>query len=236
MATDPSTAQPPAAHAPTHHAFDVELAALGEQVGAMAGRVAEMLEMLGSIVSGPDEALVDELVAADAQVDASLADIETGVTRLIARHQPVAGDLRHLLAVGHGAVHIERIGDCAARAGQGLAQLGTSDLGELRSQLADMVAAVGPMLDVAVGALRDVDEAAARSVEPMDDVLDRHYRSIFERAASLGAPDGARQAVWLERVSRALERAGDHAVDIAEETIFLATGEIVDLPSAGGDQ
>jgi phosphate transport system protein len=220
--------------ATTHHAFDVELDALGQRLDVMSKAVVGMLEMLGSVVRQPDAALVDAVRSADQEVDAALGEIEQDVTRLIARHQPVASDLRRILAVGYAAVHIERVGDCAARAANGLAELGTSDLGEVRSQLGEMVAAVGRMLEVAVGALRGVDEGAARAVEPMDDVLDRHYRSIFERAAAQGADDGARQAVWLERVSRALERAGDHAVDIAEETIFLATGEIIDLPSSGG--
>ena len=205
--------------------FDRELEGLEAAVLAQAERVTAILgATVGRLESDTvNSAAVD---AEDDEVDDAYAAIEHDAVLLIARRQPVAGDLRRILALLRTALHLERISDGAVDIAGFLAADGPVPSARLLEILTGMTRTAVAMTDTALRALTTQDTELALEVEHIDDELDRQQVEAFELITA-NAADREQLAGLLatDRIARALERAGDHAVDIAEEAWFLTTGE-----------
>jgi phosphate transport system protein len=200
---------------------------LGERTDAMLGAALEALQ-------DGDETAAARVVAADVDVDRIDADVQHVVVQTIARHGPVGRDLRLLTATLRASLHLERMGDYAvnvARAAERSAPFPADS--ELAAQLTEMGALAREVGRQAVRSFIHGDADLARSVPAMDDGVDRLNIGIFRRLVRLAAADEHRLE-WATRmilVARLLERYGDHGVDLAEQTIFVVTGETVELSS-----
>jgi phosphate transport system protein len=196
----------------------------------MAQLAAALLARAARPFDGGEPEPVADLDAADDAVDAAWADIERDVVTTIARRQPVAVDLRWLVAALQTGLHLERIADGAVELGHVLADPTQRIDGTVAAHLASMARLAVTMANHAVSALLDLDADGALRVATLDDELDELHRRTFEQFAASrpGGLDGA-MLVHVDRASRTLERAGDHAVDIAELALFLATGELREL-------
>jgi phosphate transport system protein len=181
-----------------------------------------------------DLELADELIAFDDEIDRLYVEVEHGIEVLLARQTPVATDLRLVLAMIHVNLHLERMADYCVTVAK-LAKL-ASGLGSdatLLDAFREMGMRAEEMLVVAFDsfASRDLD-GAMRLVE-LDELIDRANRRIVNHVLDLGGDPNLRE--WGLRmivVSRALERIGDHAVDIGEQTAFLVTGELREFTDA----
>ncbi len=210
---------------PYQRTFDRELEALEAAVSAQAARV---MEILGSTADRLESDAVDPAAvdAEDDEVDEAYATIEHDAVLLIARRQPVAGDLRRILALLRSALHLERIADGAVDIAGFLADAGPVPSDQLLAILREMVGIAVSMTDTALRALTTQDTELALEVEHIDDRLDRRQTQAFELITATPVErERLAGLLAMDRVARALERAGDHAVDIAEEAWFLATGE-----------
>ena len=184
------------------------------------------------LVTG-NAALCGAVVAGDDEVDRRYLDIERQVLDLLGRHAPVASDLRLLTAILHINLHLERIGDMAVN----VAQLGQAVAGAPRSQrwtshLEQMSEHAVWMLELAMQALATRDAQASQQLPTLDERVDELNRSLL--AAVLAPSQPLDQLAWvvhLHDAGRQLERAADHAVDIAEQVWFLVTGELVEFDS-----
>lgn len=199
----------------------------GDQVTSMLDRA------LTSLVRA-DEALADEVVRADDLVDATYAEVQERVVRLMALQAPVASDLRLMAAMLHVNIHLERMGDYAlnvARAGKRTADY--REDAELAAQLREMGEIAAEVGRTAVRAFAQRDVEGARRLDELDDGVDRLNLGVFRRLVQLAAldEDHLRWATHMILVARQIERYGDHGVDIGEATIFAVTGEIVELSS-----
>jgi phosphate transport system protein len=210
--------------APVVRAFDRELAALEEQLAGMADAVVAVLAALTGAIGGRTS--LATVVAADDPVDETYLRIEHEVVELIARRQPVARDLRRIVAVLQAALHLERIGDSGEEAAALLAQ-GAAPADEAgRDRWLAMVDLVAELTRAAHGALVAGDATAAWLVAERDLALDALQREAADALATAPVDGGdVRSRLLADRVGRVLERAGDHAVDIAEDAHFLVTGE-----------
>ena len=181
-----------------------------------------------------DVELADEVIAFDDEVDNRYHALERSVELLLARQTPVATDLRLVLAILHNNIRLERIGDQCVTIAK-LTKL-TSHLDTKRSLIEgfeEMGSRAEEMIRVALDAFASRDIEAAKSLVELDELIDRGNRNITKQVLALAGEPGMQE--WGMRmivVSRCLERIGDNAVDIGEQTAYLVTGEFREFTDA----
>jgi phosphate transport system protein len=181
-----------------------------------------------------DAELCDEVIAFDDEIDTRYHRIEKLVEETLALETPVAGDLRLVLAVLHCSIHLERIGDQSVTIAK-LTKL-TADL-ETRHDLVEGLREMGDrceeMVKVALDSFAQRDVERARALVDLDELVDRTNRRVTDKVLEMAASPGLQE--WGMRmivVARCLERIGDNAVDIGEQTAFLVTGEFHEFTDA----
>jgi phosphate transport system protein len=181
-----------------------------------------------------DDALADEVIAFDDEVDAQYVRIEEGVQSLLARQAPVATDLRLILAILHVNLHLERIGDyCVTAAKLSKLMPDVDPSPRLVMGFDEMGARCEEMIRVALDSFGKRDLAGAESLVDLDEAVDRANRRIVGHVLELGEdPELREYGLRMVVVSRALERIGDHAVDIGEQTAYLITAEFREFTDA----
>ncbi|MGH2709946.1 MAG: phosphate signaling complex protein PhoU [Actinomycetota bacterium] len=208
-------------------AIELDVLALGEMAERALGQA---VETLGS----RDQEDAQRVVDGDDPIDERYLDIERRWLELLALQTPVAGDLRLISAIMHVNLHLERIGDMAvniAKIAMVTHQLPGNQT--ILTHLREMADVVRPMIRTSLDALVRRDLALAQSLPDMDDPVDRLNRNMYREVASCASdPDMLEWAIRMMVVSRQLERAGDHAVDIAEQVAFLLTGEFHEFSDA----
>ena len=181
--------------------------------------------------------LADEVIADDDHIDLRYITVERGIEALLARQTPVAIDLRLVLAMLHINLSLERMGDYCVTIAK-LAKLahrleGDDDLVDTFDEMAQQA---DRMIRVAISAFLARDDGRALELVEMDNLIDRANRKAVQRLLDLGsAPDAREWGLRMILVSRALERIGDHAVDIGEQTVYLVTGEFREFTDASTD-
>jgi phosphate transport system protein len=169
------------------------------------------------------------VTTADREVDRGEVRIEEECLKLIALYAPVARDLRHLTTVLKVNNDLERIADHACNVARMTVRLLEERTLELPAEMPEMAALVTQAIARGIRALRRQDLAEARGVVAGDDAIDRLDEAITETAKRImkTRPDQVDAALRLYRTGRELERIADLATNIAEDTVYLVTGEIV---------
>jgi phosphate transport system protein len=173
-----------------------------------------------------DAELCDEVILFDDEVDRRYHNIERGIEEVLARQTPVAGDLRLVLAILHNSLHLERIGDQSvtiAKLTKLTHKLQTKR--ELVEGLQDMGDRAEEMVKIALDsfARRDVEEA--KSLVDLDELIDRTNRHVTQQVLALASdPESQEWGMRMIIVARCLERIGDNAVDIGEQTSYVVSG------------
>jgi len=181
-----------------------------------------------------DIELCDEVIAFDDEIDDRYHRMEKSIEELLALQAPVAADLRLVLAVLHNSIHLERIGDHAVTIAK-LTKLTAAfeprhDLVEGLREMADRAE---EMVRAALDAFATRDVARARSLVELDELIDRTNRRVVGTVLSMAAsPEQQEWGMRMIIVARSLERIGDKAVDIGEQTEFVATGEFHEFSDA----
>ena len=212
--------------------FHEELTGLEDALQREGELVIRSLRAAAQALAEEDVELADEVIAFDDEVDASYFAIQEGIQSLLARQTPVASDLRLVLAILHVNLHLERAADYCTTIAK-LSKLVRRTAGEPRilEALEEMSERADEMIRVALESFRDRDLPRAESLVDLDELIDRANRRTVEHVLELGAE----QREWGLRmlvVSRCLERIGDHAVDIGEQTAFIVTGEFREFTDA----
>ncbi len=181
-----------------------------------------------------DVELCDEVVAFDDEIDSRYHRIEKLVEETLALETPVASDLRLVLAILHNSIHLERIGDQSVTIAK-LTKLSAKHEPhhELVEGLREMGERCEEMVRTALDSFADRDLARATALVDLDDLVDNTNRRVVDKVLEMAASPG--QQEWGMRmiiVSRCLERVGDNAVDIGEQTAFLVTGEFREFVDA----
>lgn len=215
------------AEAHTVTAFDQELKEVGRLVAEIGGLVEQQIEQAILALSRADAELAQSVISADKRVDQLQRAIEEKAISLIARRQPMARDLREIIAAIRIANDLERVGDMAKNIGkrvmalQGLAQPpklihGLEHMAELAAEQ------VKSVLDAY--AARDLD--AALIVWRRDSEIDALYTSLFREFLTymMEDPRNISLCTHLLFCAKNVERIGDHATNIAETVHYLVTG------------
>ena len=189
---------------------------------------------LNALARGDDE-LADEVIGFDDEIDRRYLAIETGVQSLLARQTPVATDLRVVLAVLRVNLHLERMADYCVTVAKLTKLMGGLDVSDDRilTALEEMGQRAEQMIRVALDAFADRDAERARSLNDLDDLIDRANRQAVDDVLALGdSPEEREYGLRMLVISRCVERIGDHAVDIGEQIAFVVTGELRELTDA----
>jgi phosphate transport system protein len=211
--------------------FDAELRDLKAKLLRMGGDVQTALRQAVSALAKGDVAQAQAVVDKDRMVNRQEHEIEELAIRLIARQQPVAGDLRQIVAALQITSDLERMGDLAVDIARTAVRLGGRTPGLPMGEIPRMAELVEQMMVDALTAYVEGSAQLAGRLAAEDDQVDHLYRGLVERLFALGAADQdtLSQAVTLAFVGRYLERIGDHATNIGESTLYMLTGERTDL-------
>jgi len=206
----------------TFHEELEQLCAAVQEEGSLVLR--SLRASMGALVHH-DVELADEVIAFDDEIDRSYSEIEQGIESLLARQTPVAVDLRLVLAILHINLHLERMGDyCVTIAKLMKLADGLPEQPRLIEGIEEMGDRCEEMTRVALDSFAARDIETATSLVDLDELIDRVNRRAVER--------GLRMLL----VSRCLERIGDHAVDIGEQTAYLVSGEFREFTDASRPQ
>jgi phosphate transport system protein len=181
-----------------------------------------------------DPELADEVISFDDDVDARYLALEQSIESLLARQTPVAVDLRFVLAVLHSNLHLERMADLCVTISK-LTKLahGLAPDETLIEGFDEMASRAEEMIRVALDSFANRDVEGAESLVELDELIDRTNRRVSGYILDLGGDEEKREwGLRMLLISRCLERIGDHAVDIGEQTAYLVTGEFREFTDA----
>jgi len=206
-----------------------EINKLKKMISSLGGHVEENVGKAVRAVHERDLEMARQVIESDPDIDQMEVTIEEECLKVLALHQPVAHDLRFIIAVLKVNNDLERIGDLAAGIAEQAECLSKLALGEAPYDLLGMAGKVRTMLRDSLDALMDKDAEIAQRVREADDEVDAMDRAMYPeiRAAIREKLDKMEGYIRLLRVSQNLERIADHATNIAEDVIYLAEGEIV---------
>ena len=214
--------------------FDLQLDLLQKEVEVLATTVAKSINLAVDALKERDLANSDQVVRDDDYIDQKRFEIEERCIDLIASQQPMARDLRVILALLHIAVELERMGDYA----EGIAKISLA-MGEEPpvKPLVDipvMAEKATAMLHDSMDALFTRDVVKAQQVCQADDNVDELYDQVYRDLLLLMIkdPETIKRATYLLWVAHDLERIADRATNIAERVIFLVTGKLVETKAS----
>ena len=176
-----------------------------------------------------DTNLADQVRDTDREIDEAEVEIEEECLKILALYQPVAIDLRFIVAVLKINSDLERIGDLAVTIAKQGRHLAKSERISIPFDFTGMAQKAQEMLKGALDALVNMDAVAAKAVCDADDEVDEINRSMFAKVESaiLEMPDRLDDLIRMFAISRSVERIADHATNIAEDVIYMTEGEIV---------
>ena len=220
-------------------AFDQDLETLTGSLGAMGDFArAQFTDAVQALLRG-DTALAHRVVDQDRQLDALRRDLSASAALVIARRQPMAGDLDEVLADFRIVEDLERIGDLAKNiAKRAIAVAGTAIPEDLVTRMDDLAALAADQLRRAVSTFlsRDPDEALA--VRQRDESVDELHTAIFRDVVARMGADSSQVVAYVHLLfcAKNIERVGDHAAHVAEAAYVKATGREPDTERRRLDQ
>lgn len=212
--------------------YDAELARLTGELAAMGELAAAQLEAaMGALTSRDDDA-ARRVIDHDDALDDKEHEISHGVLRLLALRQPIARDLREILAALRIAADIERIGDYAANVAKRSLVLNESAPVPLAGGLAALSQLAAELVREVLRAYRARDPDSAHAVWRRDAELDALYTGLFRELLTymVEDPHSITACTHLLFIAKNIERIGDHATNIAENVWFVARGEPLNEP------
>lgn len=202
---------------------------LKQQLLFLSSTVEEAIAKVVTALMNRDPQLAREVVAADSEIDNLEIAVEAECEKLLALYQPVAGDLRFIVATLKINNDLERMGDLAKKIGKNVVYLcgvapvpGTIDFREIAERARRMV-------KHCMDAFVNGDAELARQVMAEDDAVDELKDGIYETLRELirNNPQQLEALLKLYSVARNIERLGDMATHVAEEVIYMVEGDIV---------
>ena len=218
--------------------YEQELKRLRNLLTEMGGIVENQVAMAAQAIMDRDSTLAMKVVEEDPRVDALERDVEQFVIRLLALRQPVAGDLRQIVASLKITGDLERIGDYAANVAKRSVVLDQFPLPYSLGGLAHMARLVQENLKTIIDAVGEGDAEKAVEVWRSDQAIDDLYNTIFRELVTymMEDPRNITPCTHLLFIAKNLERIGDHATNIAEHVHYAVTGEPLreDRPKSDG--
>ncbi|MEM1079512.1 phosphate signaling complex protein PhoU [Dinoroseobacter sp. S76] len=212
-------------------AFDRDLEAIQALIMKMGGMVEEQIVDAARSLAERDEELAETVRKRDKQIDLLEEQINEEAARLIALRAPTAGDLRVVLTVMKMSANLERIGDYAknmAKRTSILVQL--QPVGNSAGSIKRMAKDVEMMLRDALDAYLRLDVEMSEAIRLRDQEVDQMYNALFREFLThmMEDPRNITACMHLHFIAKNIERMGDHVTSIAEQVIYMVSGEIPD--------
>jgi phosphate transport system protein len=209
--------------------FHKELDKIKKMILSLGAMVEERVQMATAAIENKDTRLVETIIQKDYEIDEMEVEVEEECLKILALHQPVAVDLRFLIAVIKINNDLERIGDMAVNIAQRVVVLTKQDKENDVFDYTVMSQKVQTMLKMSLDALVNMDSDIAFKVLLLDDEVDDIRDDAYDRIklAMSDQPSHLGYFINLLLISRHLERLADHTTNIAEEVIYMIEGEIV---------
>jgi phosphate transport system protein len=219
---------------PNRSHFDQELRALQDNLLRMGGMLDSAIARAMRALSDRDLALARQVVTDDAKINALRFQIEEECMLLIATQQPLATDLRAIVAALNIVSDMERMADHAAGIAKTVLKIGDQPPVKALVDIPRMADECRDMLRSALDAFVARDAEAAQSMAARDDVIDELYHQVFRDLVAVISedPKATTRVLYLLFAAHNLERIADRVVNISERVIFITSGEMKEL-SAG---
>jgi len=215
----------------SHHivsAFDDELKYLTRRIAAMGGQAERMVDQAVTALVRADNSLAQRVISDDLLLDEGQREIDEKTIGMIARRQPLAGDLREIIGAIRISADLERVGDLGKNIAKRVVAVGDG----LHPN--SLFRGLEALVELALTQLKEVlDVYASRSVERLaamrdrDDQIDAMYTSLFRELLTymMEDPRNITPCTHLLFCAKNIERIGDHATNIAETIYYIVTGE-----------
>lgn len=209
--------------------LQTEIEKLKTLVLGLSAKVENDVRMAVRAADNRDETIALKVVGRERETNAMEVDVEEECLKILALHQPVAGDLRYIVAVLKINQDLERIGDLAVHIAESAIALGERRQIPLPVRMEQMAAKTEAILQNVLDAFVRLDGQSAHGVFAADREIDSMNQAIFRQARELilNDPQQFDALIQVMNIARHLERIGDHATNIAEDLIYLVEGRIV---------
>ncbi len=223
--------QPPVGMPAKRESLDRDEQIIKDAVLRMGSLVEEAIRRAAMALTTHDAALALEVIQGDAVINDSQRSVTRLISVTIATQSPVARDLRYLLTLDHVMYELERMGDHAASVAKQVLKLAPEPPLAGYLHLPEMAERAAVLVHGVLRALVDADAVAAREVAVLDDDIDRLYHATFDEVVELMRADPANveRGTRIIIASHYLERIGDRSTNIAEDIVYLVTGDVEDL-------
>jgi len=211
--------------------LDLQEGEIKDAVLRMGALVEEAIRRASRSLVDHDADLALDVIKADARINDAQREVSRLISVTIATQNPVARDLRYLLTLDHVTYELERIGDHAGSLAKQVLKLAPEPPLAEYVKLPEMAERAAVLVHGVLRALVDADAVAAREVAVLDDDIDRLYHATFDEVVELMREDPANveRGTRIIIASHYIERIGDRSTNIAEDIVYLVTGDVEDL-------
>jgi phosphate transport system protein len=202
---------------------------LKEKILRVGTMVEEAISKSITALINRDVSLAQRVAASDEQIDRMEVEVEEECLKILALYQPVAADLRFVVAALKINNDLERMGDLAKNIAKRVAQLANGEPCELPPEIRTMAMQAQEMVKQSLDAVVKADPALARQVREEDDAVDESRQQIRRKVLKgiKEHPENVENLLRVNSVSKHIERIADMATNIAEDVIYMVEGEIV---------
>jgi phosphate transport system protein len=206
-----------------------DIDSLKNKIITMGSAIEDRVYKASLSIINRDMRIAEEVINSDEEIDRMEVDIEEHCLKILALYQPVAIDLRFIIAVLKINNELERVSDIAVNIAERGAYLINNKDYEIPYDINSMATKVESMVTRSIDALVNMDVQLAHKIRAEDDEVDEYNRQMYARVKDLLITDPKQINCTLHAVSagRHLERIADHACNIAEDVIYLVDAEIV---------
>jgi phosphate transport system protein len=205
-----------------------EIENLKKKILSLGAAVEKSVRMAVTAIENRDAELADKVISGDTEIDQLEVNLEEDCLKILALHQPVAIDLRFIIAVLKINSDLERIGDLAVNMAERAQFLSGKSPIAIPFDLEGLAIKTQKMLRESLDSLVNLNAGLARNVCATDDEVDAINRDMYDlvKAAIRTHPEQVDIFIPYLSISRYLERIADHATNIAEDVIYMIEGEI----------
>jgi phosphate transport system protein len=208
-------------------AFHDQLESIFADLAAICAQVEEAVSSATEALLQGDAEIAERVISADAAIDAARERVEDNAFSLLSLQQPVAGDLRVVVAALRMVTELERMGDLSVHVAK-IARLRVPNIAvpeEIRPTVSRMAEVAEAMVKSVHEVITNRDVDSALEVRREDEEMDQLRRQSFVQVLSDSWPYGVEAAVDVALLGRYYERIADHAVSVASRVVFVVTGE-----------
>lgn len=211
------------------HYWQREIENLKKLILSLGAVVEEQIRGAILALERRDPALAESIYQRDNEVDSMEIIVEEECLKILALYQPVAQDLRFVVAVLKMNSDLERIGDLASNMARRAKYLSKKEKIDIISEFSQTADKVQIMVKKSLDALVNTDEKLAREVIASDEEIDKLTKHLLKKTISAieKNPDKVKEYFSIRSISKNLERIADQATNIAEDVVYLCTGEII---------